>query len=144
MRRTCPTNSSGLERLQERIAESCQLFLQTLRAIMSILYLDQLEVLLPIRPLLKQRCRTEADLNPAGRTVRSKLGVLHVAQIPAAGYRTFAQCSLFNRLEKGPLAAWPETGAHQIPHRISHSMHSRALLDALASAAIAILPVAPD
>jgi len=68
---------------------------------MRILHLDQLEVLLPIGPLLLEGSRTEADLHPAGRAVRPKPGFLHVSQILAAGYRTFAQGSLLNRLEKG-------------------------------------------
>jgi hypothetical protein len=84
---------------------------------MRILHLDEFEVLLPIRPLLLEGGWTEADLNPSGRTVRAKAGVLHIPQILAAGYRTFAKSSLLNRLEKGPLAAWP--GAHQVPHAVS-------------------------
>ena len=85
---------------------------------MRILDLDQFEVLLPVRPLLLQGCWAVADLNLAGRAVRAKPGFLHVAQILAAGYGTLAQGSLLNRLEKGPLAAWPDTSAYQIPHAV--------------------------
>ena len=67
---------------------------------MRILHLDQLELLLPVGPFFLQWSRTGADLNPAGRAVLAKPGVLHVAQMLAAGYRTFAQGSLLDRLEK--------------------------------------------
>jgi hypothetical protein len=79
---------------------------------MRILHLDQFEVLLPIRSLFLQGSRTVTDLNPAGRTVGAKSGFLHVAKILALGYRTFAQSSPFYRLEKGLLAAWPDSSAH--------------------------------
>ncbi len=85
---------------------------------MRVLHLDQLEVLLPIGPLFLQGSRTIANLNPAGGAVLAKPGFLHVAQVLAAGYRTFAQCSAFNRLKKGPFAAWLDAGAHQIPHAV--------------------------
>jgi hypothetical protein len=79
---------------------------------MRILHFDQFEVLLPIRPLLFQGNRTVADLNPAGSTVRAKPGFLHVSQVLAAGYGASAQSSVFNRLEKILLSAWPDTCAH--------------------------------
>jgi hypothetical protein len=87
---------------------------------MRILDLDQFEVLFPVRSLFREGCRAKADLNPSGGAVRAKTGVLHVPQILAAGYGTFAQGSLLNRLEKGPLAAWPDTGAYQIAHGNFH------------------------
>jgi hypothetical protein len=83
---------------------------------MRILHLDQFEVLLPIGPLFFEGSRTVADLDPAGRTVRAKPGFSHVSQVLARGYGTFAQSSVFNRLEKSLFAARPDTCAHQIPH----------------------------
>jgi hypothetical protein len=125
------------ERPQERIADSRELSLQTLgavavlagpglrsvlisapRSVMRILNLDELEVLFPVGPLFCEGCRAKADLNPAGRAVCAKAGVLHVPQIFAAGDRALAEGSVFNRLEKRLFAAWPDTGAHQVPHAV--------------------------
>lgn len=85
---------------------------------MRVLHLYQFEVLLPIRPLLFEGGRTEADLNPAGRAVRAKPGFLHISQVLAAGDGTFTQSSVFNCLEQGSLVARPDTCAHQVPHAI--------------------------
>src|SRR5580704_14555784 len=104
---------------QERITERGQLSLQAMRAIaipagprlrsvlvsappavVRILHLHQFEVLLPIGPLLFQGSRTVADFNPAGSTVRTKPGFLHISQVLAACYRASAQSSVFNRPEK--------------------------------------------
>jgi len=84
---------------------------------MRILHLDQLEVLLPIGPLLFEGSRAVADLNPAD-AVRAKPSVLHVSQVLAAGYGTLAQGPVCDRLKKGLLGAWPDTGAHQISHAV--------------------------
>jgi hypothetical protein len=83
---------------------------------MRILHLDQVEVLLPIGTLLFERSRAVADLNPAGCSVRAKPRFPHVSQVLGASDGTFAESSLFNRLEKGRLAAWLDTRAYQIPH----------------------------
>ncbi len=77
---------------------------------------DQIEVLLPIRSLLLQGRRTIADLDPSGRAVFAEPRLLHVPQVLGSCHGTPAQRSLFNRLKQRSFAAWPDTGAHQIPH----------------------------
>ena len=76
-----------------------------LLAVVRVLHLDQIEVLLPIGPLFLEGSWTIAHLNPAGRAVLAQPSVLHVSEVLASGYRTFAQGSAFNRLEKSPFAA---------------------------------------
>jgi len=52
-----------------------------------ILHLHQIEELLPIGALFGERCGAVADFDPAGRAIAVEAGVLHVAQILAAGDR---------------------------------------------------------
>jgi hypothetical protein len=55
---------------------------------MRILHLDQLEGLLPIRPLFLKRNWTIANLHTAGRAVPANPGIPHVL---APGYGTLAE-----------------------------------------------------
>ena len=123
--------------LDKRLAESGELALQalgaiavlagpgfgavvvaTVAAVMRVLHFDEIEVLLPIRPLFKEGRRAVADFDPAGGAVGAKAGVLHISKVFAAGDGASAEGAVFDRLEERLLAVGLDSGAHQVAHGV--------------------------
>lgn len=125
---TIPAGSSALRRFsgipqgcEKRGARLLQLRLQLLRAIavaarpwlrailvaavtagMSIFHAQQVEVLLPIRPLLLQRCAAKTHFHPLRRVIAGQPGLLHVTDVFVACYRSLAQRAKVDRAQQPP------------------------------------------
>jgi len=83
---------------------------------MRVLDPHQIEVLLPIRTLFLQRCRTIANLDPPRRLVRAKPRVVHVAQVLAFRDGTLAKTFVFNGLQQIAFATRFNAGSNKITH----------------------------
>jgi hypothetical protein len=94
----------------------CPIFIPATAPVVGILYLRQIEILFPVRPLFEQRARTVTDFNPAGGLIFAEPRVIHIAEVFASRNRSSAQTSLFDGLQEVGLAA----GFHSCSDEVTH------------------------
>ena len=99
-----PLSAGSLQVFQKRNPFTCERCFQLLRAVavgagprlsavlvptiaprVGIFDVDELEVLLPVRPLLLEGLRTEADFHPLCASIGEESRLLHVVQVLVAG-----------------------------------------------------------
>src|SRR5262245_54005611 len=67
---------------------------------MSVLHVEQVEIFLPVRSLLRERGGAKTHLDPARRAVRGQSRLIHVVQILISGNRTAPERAGAHRLEQ--------------------------------------------
>ena len=95
---------------------------------MRVLHTSQLKVLLPIIALFLQRSRAIANLDPAGRVVLAKPGLLHVSQVFAFGNRTSPQGSILDCFQEALFATTFHSRPDQITHKVNFTLPKWKLL----------------
>ena len=81
-----------------------------------VLHAEEIEVGLPIRPLLGERRGTEAGLHPLDPTVRERAGLFHVVEILVAGDRTRPERAIFDSSIERLAATRLDAGGDEISH----------------------------
>ncbi len=94
----------------------CPIFIPATAPVMGILYLRQIEILFPVRPLFEQRAWTVTDFNPAGGLIFAEPRVIHIAEVLASRNRSSAQGPLFDGLQEVGFAA----GFHSCSDEVAH------------------------
>jgi cyclase len=85
---------------------------------MCILNARQLEILLPIRPLLLQRRWAITNLDPSREPIGTRPRIAHVTQVFAPGNRTPSQRSVVDGAKQRILTPRPYSRSYQIPHSV--------------------------
>src|SRR4051794_7432364 len=79
---------------------------------MRILHADQLEILLPVRPLLRHRDVAEAAFAPAEGSIVPQPRIGHVPQILPARARAPPQPAALDRLQRRRFLPWFHSRGH--------------------------------
>jgi hypothetical protein len=87
-----------------------------LAPVMRVLHFDQLEELFPIRPLLLERRRTVANLDPADLFSLRLPRLTHIPEVLASGNGSSPQASVFDRLKQGLFASGLDARSYQVTH----------------------------
>jgi hypothetical protein len=92
------------------------IFVAAVAAGVGVLHFHQVEKLLPVGALLRERRRAIADLDPAGGAVVEQPGLAHVAKVFAAGDRAGAQSAAIDRFDERLLLTRSDACTHKISH----------------------------
>ncbi len=77
----------------------------------------QIEILLPVRPLLRERLDTKAGFHPCDSAVGQFTCRGHVPLVLVAGHGPGAETPIVNRPMQSIPVAWLDPSSHQIAHR---------------------------
>src|SRR6185503_2037836 len=91
-------------------------FVPAMLAVMRILDVEQLEVFLPVRPLLRQRRGAETSFHPARDAIIANTGLLQVVLIFIAGDRTSSQRAVRDGFQQGFFTSGFDSSFDQITH----------------------------
>src|SRR5207245_395750 len=81
-----------------------------------VLDTEEVEVFLPVRPFLLQRCGAETGFDPVGRAVVADAGLLHVVYVFITGQVALAQGDRSDDLQEGLLPAGLYAGFNEGTH----------------------------
>ena len=83
---------------------------------MRIFNTQQFKALLPIRTLFIERFAAETDFHPLGHTIRVDARLMQIMKILIARHRSFAERSIFDRLEEFFFASFSHPRFNEITH----------------------------